>query len=334
MVDLEAYVERHQPEWDRLAELVSRRRGLTGADVDELIHLYQRVATQLSVIRSSAPDPVLVGRLSTLVARARGVVTGTHAPAWRDLALFFKVGFPAALYRTAGWWVPAGLLFFAVAFLLGIWVATHPEVQSALLPPESIQQLVEKDFADYYSKDPAEQFAFGVWTNNAWIAASCLVFGVFLGLPVVWILWQNAANVGIVGGLMAAYDRADVFFGLITPHGLLEITAVFVAAGAGMRLGWTVVRPGPRTRSQALAETGRATIAMALGLAVVLAITGVIEAFVTPSSLPTWARIGIGVAAEIAFLTYVFVVGRRAARAGETGDLPAADRPDVLPTAA
>lgn len=332
-MDLEAYVERHQPEWDRLAELVARRRRLTGSDVDELVELYQRVATQLSVIRSSAPDPVLVSRLSTLVARARGVVTGAHAPAWRDLTLFFRVGFPAALYRTATWWVPVALLFVLGSTLLGTWIATHNDVQAAIAPPEAIQQLVNEDFADYYSKEPAEQFAFGVWTNNAWIAAACLVFGVFLGLPVIWIIAQNAANVGLTGGLMAAYGKLDVFFGLITPHGLLELTAVFVAAGAGLRLGWTVVHPGPRTRGRALAETGRATIAMALGLAVVLAISGVIEAFVTPSPLPTWARIGIGVVAELAFLAYVFVLGRRASRMGEAGDIAASDGGDVLPTA-
>lgn len=332
-MDLEAYVQRHQPEWDRLRTLVSHRRRLTGAEADELVTLYQRVATHLSVIRSSAPDPVLVGRLSTLVAQARSAVTGAHVPAWRDLSRFFTVGFPAALYRTARWWVPVGLAFVTVSVLLGWWIATRPRVQNAIAPPEYVQQLVEHDFADYYSNQPAEQFAFGIWTNNAWVAAGCLVLGVFLGIPVIYILWQNALNIGIVGGFMGAYDRLDVFFGLLTPHGLLEITAVFVAAGAGLRLGWTVVHPGGRTRSQALAETGRTTIAMALGLAVVLAISGVIEAFVTPSPLPTWARVGIGVTAEVAFLAYAFVVGRRAVRAGETGDLAESERADVLPVA-
>jgi uncharacterized membrane protein SpoIIM required for sporulation len=125
----------------------------------------------------------------------------------------------------------------------------------------------------------------------------------------------------------------DVFFGLITPHGLLELTAVFVAAGTGLRLGWTVVDPGPRPRGEALAEQGRAAVGMALGLAGVLLVSGVIEAFVTPSGLPTWARVAIGVVAEVAFLAYVWTYGRRAALAGETGDVGAAERGDVLPVA-
>ena len=73
---------------------------------------------------------------------------------------------------------------------------------------------------------------------------------VLLGIPIPYILWQNAANVGVTGGLMVAYGKGDVFFGLITPHGLLELTAVFLAAAAGMRLGWTVVAPGPGAASR------------------------------------------------------------------------------------
>jgi uncharacterized membrane protein SpoIIM required for sporulation len=149
----------------------------------------------------------------------------------------------------------------------------------------------------------------------------------------VLLMATNVINIGVTAGLMAAADRLDLFFGLITPHGLLELTAVFVAAGAGLKLGWTVVDPGRLPRGVAVAAQARATVGMALGIAAVLAVSGVIEAFVTPSGLPTWARIGIGVLAEVLFLAYVWVLGRRAALAGETGDVTAADAGDRAPTA-
>lgn len=315
-MDLEAYVARHQRDWTRLEQLTTRRRRLTGAEIDELITLYQGVATQLSVLRSSrAADPVLVGRLSTLVARARSAVTGAHAPAWREFSRFFTDTFPGALYAARHWWLGVTCAFLAVAFVFGGWVAGSREAQSALAPPGAARQLVEEDFANYYSENPAAEFAFGVWTNNAWVAAACLLLGVFLGLPVIYILWSNAANVAGIGGLMVAHDRADVYFGLLLPHGLLELTAVFVAAGIGIRLGWTVIAPGQhRTRPVALASAGRTAAGIALGLVAVFAVSGLIEAYVTPSPLPTWARVGIGVLAELAFFAYVFVLGRRAVR--------------------
>jgi uncharacterized membrane protein SpoIIM required for sporulation len=330
-VDVDAYAAAHRAEWERLEVLLHRGR-LSGPESDELVTLYQRAATHLSVIRSSSPDPALVGRLSTLVARARSAVTGTHSPAWRDAARFFVVGFPAALYASRYWWTGTAAASIAVAWLIAAWVAGDPDVQGAIAAPEEIRQLVEHDFEAYYSSAPAGSFAAQVWTNNAWIAAVCLVSGILL-VPVIYVLWVNVLNLGVAAGLMASADRLDLFFGLITPHGLLELTAVFIAAGAGLRLGWTVVDPGPLPRSQAVAAQGRATVGMALGLAVVLLISGVIEAFVTPSGLPTWARVGIGVLAELAFLGYVVGLGRRAVRAGEIGDVRAAEAGDLAPTA-
>ncbi|MGH3310651.1 MAG: stage II sporulation protein M [Streptomyces sp.] len=335
-MDLDVFVSAHWAEWERLDELLHRRRRLTGAEADELVTLYQRTATHLSKVQSSAPDPALAGRLTSLVARARSAVTGPRKASWRDAARFFAAGFPAAVYRSRHWWVPTALLSVVVAALIGGWIGSHPEVRAAIAAPDELRELTRPggQYEAYYSSHPAASFAAQVWTNNAQAAAVCLVFGALLGLPVLWVLYQNMLNLGIGIGLMESAGRLDTFLGLLLPHGLLELTAVFVAAGTGLRLGWTVIDPGPRSRRVALAEEGRSAIGMAIGLAAVLFVSGVIEAFVTPSGLPTWARITIGVAAELLFLMYVYVLGRRAARAGETGDVGAADRPDTVPTAA
>ncbi|MFG2548103.1 stage II sporulation protein M [Streptomyces sp. NPDC048232] len=335
-MDLDVFVSAHRAEWDRLDALLRRRRRLTGAETDELVALYQRTATHLSLIQSSAPDPQLTGRLSQLVARARSAVTGTRRASWRDVTRFLTRQFPAAVYRARHWWVPTALLSTAVAALLGWWIGTHPAVQSTIAAPAELREMTRPggQYETYYSSHPAASFAAQVWTNNAWAAALCLILGVFLGLPVIWILFQNMLNLGVGFGLMSSAGRLDTFLGLVLPHGLLELTAVFVAAGTGLRLGWTLIDPGPRSRRIALAEEGRAAIGMAVGLALVLFVSGAIEGFVTPSGLPTWARITIGVVAELAFLTYVYVLGRRAVREGDTGDVAEAERSATVPTAA
>jgi uncharacterized membrane protein SpoIIM required for sporulation len=329
-VDVDAFVLAHRPTWDRLEQLVKRRRRLTGAEVDELVDLYQRVSTHLSMVRSASTDAVLVGRLSGLVARARAAVTGAHAPLWREFVRFWTVSFPVVAYRSWRWWLGSAVTFFVVAAVIGFWVAGNPEVQSAVGTPTDIDQLVNKDFASYYSENPAGSFALRVWVNNAWVAAQCIGFAILLGVPIPYILFQNAANLGLVGGLMFDAGKGGIFLGLLTPHGLLELTAVFLAAAAGMRLGWTVIAPGHRPRGQVLAEQGRAVVSVSAGLVVVLLVSGLIEALVTPSPLPTFGRIAIGVAAELAFLGYIVHFGRKAVRAHESGDIE--DAPDVVPT--
>ena len=328
-MDVDAYVAAHEPEWARLHELLGRRR-LDGGEADELVALYQRTATHLSVIQTRSPDPALVARLSTLVARARSAVAGGSAPSWRALARFFQVTFPVAVFRARRWWGTVAAAFLGVSFSLLTWIGTHPEVRSRLVPPRQAARLCEHEFAGYYTAHAAGSFGLQVWTNNALVAAGTLVTGVLI-LPALGILLGNAVNVGVTGGIMVGCGRTGEFFGLISPHGILELTAVFVAAGVGVRIGWAWIDPGGRSRGRALAEETRVAVTVALGLILVLAVSGAIEAFVTPSALPTAARIGIGVAAEAVFLSYVFGYGRRAARRGETGDLAADRRGDVLP---
>jgi uncharacterized membrane protein SpoIIM required for sporulation len=330
-VDVDAFVLAHRATWDRLEHLVKRRRKLSGAEIDELVELYQRVSTHLSMVRSASGDSVLVGRLSSLVARARSVVTGAHAPLWSEFARFWTVSFPVVAYRAWRWWLGSAIACLVVAAVVGFWVAASPQVQAAIGTPPEIDQLVNQDFASYYSQNPAGSFALKVWVNNSWVAAQCIGYAVLLGLPIPYVLFQNAANLGVAAGLMFNAGKGDVFLALLTPHGLLELTAVFLAAGVGMRLGWSVISPGQRPRTQVLAEQGRAVVSVAVGLIGVLLVSGLIEALVTPSRMPTFARIGIGVIAEALFLTYVVRFGRKAVAAGETGDLQ--DAPDLDPAA-
>ncbi|MDT5018515.1 MAG: hypothetical protein QOD39_4675 [Mycobacterium sp.] len=329
-MDVDAFVLAHRPTWDRLELLLKRRRQLTGEEADELVDLYQRVSTHLSMLQSASTDGVLVGRLSSLVARARSVVTGAHAPLWSEFVRFWTVSFPVVAYRSWRWWVATAIAFFFVTAIIAMWVSGNPEVQASLKTPSEIDQLVNNDFASYYSENPAGSFAAQVWINNSRVAVQCIASSILLGIPIPYALFQNALNLGVIAGFMFDAGKGHILLGLLAPHGLLELTAVFLAAAVGMQLGWSVVSPGDRPRGQVLAEKGRAVVAVATGLIVVLLVSGLIEALVTPAPLPTFVRIAIGVTAEIAFLAYIFVFGRRAAMAGETGDV--SDAPDVVPT--
>ncbi len=328
-MDLDAYVAAHHTQWSRLEQLAGRHR-LTGAEADELLDLYQRASTHLSVVRSASPDPSVVTYLSTLLSRARLSAGGRHTSTWSDLSRFFTRTFPGALYRLRWWWVTTALVNVAVVVLVAAWTLAHPEVYTSVLTPEEINAYVGTDFQHYYSEFAHHEFATMVWVNNAWVSAQAIGMGV-LGLPVLYVLYQNVANLGVAAALMISHGRTGLFFGLILPHGLLELTAVFIAGAVGLRLFWSWVDPGPRTRLESFAAEGRTAIGIALGLVAVLLVSGVIEGFVTPSDLPTALRIGIGVVVESAFLAYVFVLGRRAFEEGVTGDVDVRSIGDAAP---
>ena len=318
-MDLDAYSAAHRAEWDRLAELGSQRR-LSGAQADELIERYQSGATQLSAIKSTAGSTLEGDRLSVALSRARLRFTGASANVVSQIPSFFVLQLPAALYRLRWLTLAVAVVTIVFAGLYGFWISGNPEALAAVGSDAELQKLVNEDFVNYYSENPAASFTGLVWTNNAWIAAQAIAFGI-LGVYVPYIVLQNAQNVGITAAVMFAYGKGDVFFLYIAPHGMLELTAIFVAAAGGLRIFWAWIAPGARTRAQALAEDARALSTVAIGLVFVLFVSGVIEGFVTPAPWPWPVKIGIGAAALLAFLAYMLVLGRRAVRAGETGDL-------------
>jgi uncharacterized membrane protein SpoIIM required for sporulation len=331
-VDLDSFVAAHTPQWQRLDELAGRAR-LTGVEADELISLYQQAATHLSLIQSRSPDPVLVGRLSRLLARGRAAAVGVpRGHGWAAFTRGVTVTFPVAVYSAWRWWAATALASVVGSGAMMLYLKDHPDRINRVVSSAEIRQLADHDFSDYYSAHPATSFAAQVWTNNVLVAALTLILGVTI-VGTLYFLATNVINIGVDGGVMLGAGKPGVFFGLILPHGLLELTAVFIAAGVGLRTGWAWIAPGPLPRARSLAQAGRASIVVALGLIGVLFVSGVIEAFVTPSGLPTAIRIGIGIVVEVAFLTYLVVFGRAAVRAGETGDLPAWERETVLPVA-
>lgn len=327
-MDTDAYSWAHQRSWHRLDQLV-RQRALSGAEADELVRRYRAASQQLAKLQDHHPDPEVVAALSALLARARGRVLAARTQPWREVGRFFTRHFPAAVYRAWPWWVGVAAMFLTVAAVLAALVDNSAAAREALGIPEGDTSIITGpggSFESYYSEHPNDAFAAQVWTHNSWVAAIALFTGVLI-LPAVYALFMNALNLGITGGLMADAGRLDSFFGFILPHGTLELTALFVAGGVGLKLGRTLVDPGRRSRAAAVARQGRVTATVALGLVVVLLVCGLLEGFVTPSPLPAPVRIGFGFVAEAAFLFYVFGLGRRVADEQDA----AAAAPTALP---
>jgi uncharacterized membrane protein SpoIIM required for sporulation len=319
-MDLDAYVAENAANWRRL-EALARRGRLSVDEVDEMMALYQRTGAQLSVIRGKAPDALLIAWLSRVVLAARGRLTGAAPSRVKAMRDFFVVGFPLAVYQSRRWSIAVAAVFVALSGVLIQYVASHPRVQDMFVDKSGAKDLVDNSFAGYYSQYPAQHFALQVWTNNALLTAQCLAAGVLI-VPVIYLLFMNLLNVGVDGGLMTAYGKSSEFYALILPHGLLELTCVFIGAGAGMRIGWALISPAAgMTRLRSAAEAARSAMLVALGLAIALGISGLVEAFVTPSPLSTPVRIGIGAVIWVAFLSYVMVCGRQAQANAASADL-------------
>src|SRR2546421_860745 len=131
-MDLDAYVSEHAGQWRRLEHLTRKRR-LAPPEVDELISLYQRTGTHLSVIRSRSPDPALVARLSRIVLAARGAITGGAAFSWRTVGRVFTATLPPAVLQAWRWGAAGGGAFTGLAVLVMYYSGAPPDVPASCL---------------------------------------------------------------------------------------------------------------------------------------------------------------------------------------------------------
>lgn len=317
-MDLDALRDVRAGEWARLEEL-TRAKHLSGSEADELITRYRGASADLADAKTSAGRTVLSDYLSTLIGNARARLTGTPDNVMRQLPRFFLSQLPAALYRLRWTTLAVAAAFFLIASLVALWISSDPAIIATAGDRDALREYAENEFTDYYN--PAATFAGMVWTNNAWICAQVIALGV-TGIFPVAALMQNAVGLGQSAAILMAFDKGDVFVLHILPHGMLELTCIFVSVAAGLHIFWAWVAPGRRTRLESLAIAGRSLATVVVGLIFALALSGVVEGFVTGQSTWPWPlKIGIGALALAIFLFYMLVMGRRAALRGETGDL-------------
>ncbi|MBI4933918.1 MAG: stage II sporulation protein M [Actinobacteria bacterium] len=329
-MDIDAFVAARQGGWWRLQELTEKARRITRVapeELDEMVHLYQRAGADLATARVEyAADSMLVSRLTLLVSDAHGVLYGQRdTEVSRNLLQFATVTFPAAVYALRRHIAVAALLTVLPWAVFQIWLAVSPTAFDVAAPDATAQEYIDQDFEDYYSNQPSQNFATQVFLNNVRVGFLAFAAGALLCVFAVALLVWNGANIGVAGGLFTHVGQWDKFWGLILPHGMLEISAVIVAGAAGLRIGWSIIDPGDRPRFHAFVDEARRSGSVLVGLIAAFMLAAIVEGFVTGKPWPTWVRIGIGVFVFVLFWGWTIAFAWRARAEGNedfTADAP------------
>ncbi len=321
-MDIDRYLVTNRPGWGRLADLTSRvgrkPSSLDPDDVKQFVRLYEQASSQLSFARAHYDDPRLTAELTTLVGNANAVLYRRSSSPTASIRRFFAISFPAVVWHLRITIAVAAVVTFLPAAVFAVWLGNDERALDLALPEAERAAYVDEEFEDYYRSAPASQFATEVLINNIRVSFVAFGAGIFLGLGTVFILAYNGVNLGMALAVFIAADQQSKFWGLVIPHGLLELTAIVLAGAAGMSIGFAVLAPGDRSRGAAFTEEARRAVLVIIGLILIFTLAGLIEGFVTPG-LPTVPRVLIGVVVEAAFIAYVVAFGRRAAELGFTG---------------
>ena len=313
------FVSVRRARWDRLEALVDRAarqgvRALPPSEIDELALAYRAATSDLAIARTRGEDPVIQEHLNRLTARAHSVVyVATARTGWSRFVDFVVRTFPREVRRS---WAP--IVFCTLTTVVSALVAygsvsADPTNVHALLPgmtlPPVDKALHDSNFGFDRANSPT--VASEVITNNVKVAAVAFAGGMTGGLLTAWIILTNGLMVGAIAAMYQQAGFGADFWATIAPHGVIELSAIQIAGGAGLVLAGGYLRPGRARRGDALVAAARRAGTLVMGVALMLCVAGTIEGFVSPQRLPIVVRDLIGAVTGVAMLAYLFGSGSK-----------------------
>jgi uncharacterized membrane protein SpoIIM required for sporulation/uncharacterized RDD family membrane protein YckC len=326
-----ALLRRQRGRWAEYNALLARARAarlasLPEVQVSRFAALYREVAADLARARTYRASPELLYTLERAVGAGHNLL---YAPAPRSARVAWRWlagGFPALVRRRARVIIAAALLLFGPALVCFAAVADRPDRAHALVPAGMIaraEQGAERQQEGRGYVDVPEimmpLFSSGIIANNVQVTFFAFAGGIFAGLGTALILLLNGMLLGGVAGLFFAERLNLYFWSFVLPHGIIELTAICIAGGAGLWLGSALVLPGRRTRRNVLVERAREAVALLVGAGALLLLAGLIEGFISPSVLPAAVKMAFAAVSALVLFAYLLLAGRGEPTAATAG---------------
>ena len=286
---------------------------LNSRDVLMFGSLYRRAVSSLSRARSQGVDNRRIEYLNGLVARSYGYIYTTEPKGYMSIITFFKSEFPQTFRKNLHFIVAAFIITIVAGLFAYGTVLRNPSKADIILGPGSQDMLEQIATRHQGNKNwmPAEQrpvMSSYIIVNNIKVCIIAFSTGILAGVGTCAILMYNGFMLGVVAAAVRSYGAHVTlgFWSFVAPHGVIELTAIFISGGAGLMLGWALLCPGRYTRLTALKVAGREAIVLMLGVGAMLIVAGTIEGYFSPSMTPNAVKLSF--AAIVGFIEYYYLL--------------------------
>jgi uncharacterized membrane protein SpoIIM required for sporulation len=330
----EDFVARRRDDWNRLEDLIAKTgsgklNSLAPAQVLTMTSLYRRAAADLARAQRDWPGEPVERYLNGLVARGHGVVYRRGGKVWRRIRTFYAETLPRTYRQSWPYLVGAGALLFVPAVVAYFVIIANPDAAYGIASPQLIDRVHHHQLWTDIPPEVRVEVGGLIMLNNIYVSMIAFAFGVVFGLPVIYVLITNGISLGGLFGLTQAFGVSGGLFEFVVGHGILELSIVIAQGAGGLMMGWALISPGNRKRTDALVIATRRAFTLLLGLAPLLVIAGTIEGNISPSNAPFVAKLMIGLTTGLLLYTYLLFAGRQPHRRASDLAAPAPSLADL-----
>lgn len=310
------WLAKRQTHWDRLERLLdeSQRHGLvslTRLELQELGLLYRQAAADLSSLREDPSGKAYARSLNLLLSRAHNTIYSGQKSSPRGIIHFYRSTWPQIFRRNLNLINGAFLLFLLGGVAGTLLSATRPEFMRLFLGPHMIETIERHKMWTDSVVAVKPLASSGIMTNNLHVTFLTCASGIVAGIGTVYMLVFNGVMMGVVGTACWMGGMSLSLWSFVAPHGVLELPAIFIGGGAGLRLAQGLLFPGMLPRRDSLARAGGEAVRLLLGVIPILIIAGTIEGFISPSPNVPWQwKFALSGAIAAVFFSYLFFCAR------------------------
>lgn len=318
------WIEKRQPYWERLAALAAEPPRRLGRDeLRELALLYRQVANDLSVVRQDETARSTAHMLNQLLGRTHNVIYSTRRPSVYGVLTFLSYDYPRHFRRLLPYTLAAVALFAAGLLLGSILTISRHGFMESFLGPRMVETIHRREMWTHSIVGMKPQASSRIMTNNLTVTFITFAAGITAGLGTLWLIFFNGLLMGVIATACQQAHMSRDLWSFVCPHGSLELPAIFIAGGAGLRLASGMLFPELYSRRDSIARAGGEAIRLLAGVIPMLVVAGTIEGFFSPSGAPAELKFAVGVALLTLLLLWLFAAGRNGASEGAVTEFPA-----------
>ncbi len=284
----EKFIKKYSDSWQKLETLALtiNKKGikkLTSPEVKSFLALFRQCSHHLAYARTHYPDSNTVDYLNNLLGKCHSYLYAVKKVSPRSLLDYILLDFPQLLkdYKT---YIFLSTAFFALGILISLIMVLYNPENALLFLPENMVETIKNGQAGGGEWNYPLMSSY-IMVNNISVSLRAFVFGITLGLGTIYVLFLNGAMLGGLTALIYIYGDPINYWSLILPHGVIELTAIFISGAAGLIIAKNILLPGEYTRKDAIIAGSKKAISLVIGVMLMLVIAGIIEGFFTPLNI-------------------------------------------------